>query len=395
MEDLNIGKGVYIWQPATIENGDPDRIAARLKLAGTQSAAVKICDGFQVLPGLEQLIQTLRNNQIRVGAWGYSYLNRAPLQEANVVADACHRYNPDFYLIDVEAEVEGNTTGARIFMNALRPATAGLRLGLNSFWNVRLHPTFPWAQFLEKVDFVCPQVYWRGVDPVGKLRQSQQDFANVPNSPEVPMPVVAGDMFTDVGVDPTPEQVTEFLAAADADPFIHGVLMWAADDTQTTAELWQAFSVYQWKKAGLPVASQPLGWAKIKSGGGLWVRSAPLGAKVGSLTLAELAPLWQLTETKWAAITKAGDRWIYVGDPNSVDVTLGTSTAAAPAEPGLYQARVVAKNGLNVREKVGGTVKRVIQFGAVVQIYEQQNGWGRIHPTQSEWVSAAYLSKIT
>jgi hypothetical protein len=396
MADWNIGKGVYIWQPGTIEDGNPQAIAARLNLAGVQSAVLKICDGFKLITGLEPLFQALRNENIRVGAWGYSYLNRAPLQEAHVVADACHRYSPEFYLIDVEAEVEGNYGGARMFMNELRPITAGLPLGLNSFWNVRMHPTFPWLVFLNKVDFVCPQVYWRGVDPVGKLRQSQQDFSNIAGAPDVPMPIVAGDMFVDIGVEPTPEQVTEFLQAADSDPFIHGVLMWAADDTQTSPELWQAFSVYQWKQGGKTLPPQPLGWAKVKTGGGLWIRSSPSGAKVGALAMAELAPMWSLTETKWAAINQTGDRWIYVGNPNWVDLTLDTSNPPPPGPPNaeLYQARVVPSRGLNVRDAVGGHVLRALTAGSIVHVYEESQGWARIHPLRSEWVSAAFLQRI-
>jgi hypothetical protein len=395
MADYNIGKGVYIWQPNTIAGGNPDGIAARLKMSGTTCAAIKICDGFRVLPGLEPLFQSLRNNKIHVAAWGYSYLNRAPLQEAHVVAEAIHHYNPDFYLIDVEAEVEGNYAGARMFMNELRPATAGMPLGLNSFWNISLHPTFPWADFLKKCDFVCPQVYWRGVDPIGKLRQSQQEFEHMSGVPDVPMPIVAGDMFVDIGTEPTPQQVTEFLAAADADPFIHGVFMWAADDTQTTPELWQAYSAYQWKQGGAPLPAQPLGWAKVKAGGGIWVRSAPLGAKVGSLARAELAPLWRITDTKWAAITKAGDRWIYVGDAKVTEVILDSSIGGqAPSSPGIYRASVVAKNGLNVRKKAKGAILRAIPYGTQVQVYEEKNGWGRIHASQDEWVSTDYLSKL-
>ena len=216
-------------------------------------------------PGTNRWSGRCRNHGIHVGAWGYSYLNRAPIQEAHVVADACHRYEPDFYLIDVEAEVEGNYGGAAMFMSELRPATAGLPLGLNTFWNVHLHPDFPWSPFMKGVDFLCPQVYWRGVDPVGKLITSQQSYSEVPNAPHVPMPAVAGDMYVELGVKPTPEQVTEFLTAADADPFIKGVLMWAADDTQTTPELWQAFSLYQWKSDGPQIPAQPIGWAKIKA----------------------------------------------------------------------------------------------------------------------------------
>ena len=227
-----------------------------------------------------------------------------PIQEAHVVATACHRYQPDFYLIDVETEVEGNYGGARMFLNALRPATAGLPLGLNSFWHVKLHPTFPWVDFLKSVDFVCPQVYGHGADPVGKLITSQQLYAQIPNAPEVPMPVVAGDMHIFRGMRPSPEQVTRFLSAADADPFIQGVVMWAADDTQTTPDLWQAFSLYQWQHGGRPIPPQPMGWAKVKTASGLWIRSSPLGAKLAALAKAELAPIWSVTDTKWGAITQ-------------------------------------------------------------------------------------------
>jgi hypothetical protein len=399
--DLKIGKGVYVWQPGTIEDGNPERIAARLRLAGVQTAAVKICDGFQLLSGCEALIQTLRNQNIRVGAWGYSYLNRAPIQEAHVVANACHHYNPDFYLINVEAEVEKNYDGARMFMNQLRPATSGLPLGLNTYWNVRAHQDFPWAAFLEKVDFVCPLVYWRGVDPVGKLMETQQGYGSVGPAPDVPMPVVGGDLYVDNGVKPTPEQVTAFLMAADSDPFIHGVLMWAADDTQTTPELWQAFSLYQWRDAGRVIPPQPIGWAKVKAPKGMRIRSTPQGSTVGGLGKAELAPLWTVTDTKWGAITRAADQWIYVGDPTLVDVALETSSGPGqvppvpqPPIPYLYQARVVPSRGLHVRDAVGGRALRALLVGTIVHVYAEQHGWARIDPLRSEWVNAAYLQKI-
>jgi hypothetical protein len=379
-----------------MDGGNPESIAARLKMAGVQTAAIKISDGFQMLTGYEPLIQALRNHQIRVGAWGYSYLNRAPIQEAHVVADACHHYMPDFYLIDVEAEVEGNYGGAGMFMSELRPATAGLPLGLNTFWNVHLHPDFPWRPFMNAVDFVCPQVYWRGVDPVGKLITSQQSYSEVPNSPHVPMPAVAGDLYVHLGVKPTPEQVTEFLKAADDDPFIGGVLMWAADDTQTTPELWQAFSQYQWKSAATPVQEQPLGWAKIKAPRGIWVRSSPNGAKVGALGKAELAPIWSVSDTQWGAITKTGDQWIFLGDPQFVDTTLNAPPESpTSAQAALYQARVVPARGLNVRDDIRGHVLRAIECNTVVSIYDERDGWVRIHPDQSEWVNAAYLAKLS
>lgn len=399
MADFHVGKGVYIWRADLIEGGDPNRVLSRLQMAGVQSVALKLCDGLNIQNGLEKLIQVLRDHKIRVVGWGYSYLDKVPREEAQAIATACKRYAPDFYLIDVEKEAEKNYTGARVFIDVLRPALPNLALGLNSFWSPVSHPNFPWAAFLEAVDFVCPQVYWRGVDPVAKLSQSQQEYASIPKARQVPMPVVAGDMYVRLGVKPTPEQVTQFLVAADADPFIQGVFMWAADDSQSTPELWQAFSHYEWKEGDPDLPKQPLGWAKIKAKGGLYVRSAPLGSKVGALPKDELAPIWAITGTKWAAITSNRDRWIFVGNPNLVDLTMDTSNVPPPP-PGLYQAKVIPARGLNVRDAavhdgVWGKVVRALPVGTVVQVYEEKDGWLRINPTQSEWVSAQFLSKVS
>jgi hypothetical protein len=236
-------------------------------------------------------------------------------------------------------------------------------------------------------------VYWRGVDPVGKLMQSQQDYANFTNDKHPPMPLVAGDMFINLGVEPTPDQVNQFLSAADSDPFIQGVFMWAADGTATTPDLWQAFSRYKWKKGGLPIPTQPIGWAKIKTNDGLNIRSAPLGAKLGVLVKGELAPIWAVSDTKWAAINNKQDQWIFVGNPNYVDVAMDTSNIPVPPA-GLYKAKVTPAQGLNVRDKAGGAVVRVLIVGTIVQVYEEKDGWARINPTLSEWCSTKYLLKL-
>ena len=390
------GKGVYVWQPAAIENGNPYEIVNRFKMAGVQLAALKICDGFTVLGGLELLIQVLRENNILVAGWGYSYLTKAPQQEAQTVASACKRYNPDFYLIDVEAEVENNYTGAELFMNVLRPALAGLPLALNTFYDPYQHPLFPWATFLSKVDFVCPQVYWRGVDPIGKLKLSQQHYASIPNAPQVSMPIVAGDMYVQNGISPTPDQVTQFLSAVDNDPTLHGVFMWAADDTQTTPELWQAFSQYRWKNSDIP--SQPIGWAQIKTPLGLYIRSTPSGSKVGALSKSDLTPIWFVNTDQWAAITVTQDQWIYIGDARFVNVVFDaahTPPPPPPAPPGLFQAKVIPASGLNVRDNPNGNKIGALSANTIVQVYEENNGWARINPTQSQWVSETYLSKLS
>jgi hypothetical protein len=188
--------------------------------------------------------------------------------------------------------------------------------------------------------------------------------------------------------------VNQFLSAADTDPFIQGVFMWAADGSATTPELWQAFSTYKWNKGGLPIPAQPIGWAKIKTNDGLNIRSAPLGNKVGFLIKNELASIWAVSDTKWAAITKKQDQWIFIGNPNYVDVAMDTSNIPVPPA-GLYKAKVTPTQGLNVRDNPNGNVIRVLQVGTIVQVFVENNGWARINPTQSEWCSTKYLLKLT
>ena len=395
MIDLNIGKGVYIWEPMHIEGGDPVRIAARLNLAGVQTVVLKICDGQNSFKGLEPLVETLRSSGIRVGGWGYSYLNAAPKVEAQAVINACARYRPDFYLIDVEKEAEGNYTNADIFLSALRAGlTPRVPLGLNTFWSVSLHPTFPWDICLRLVDFTCPQVYWRGNHPVEKLITSQNEYEqkSAMIGAQARMICVAGDMFSEFDIKPTVPQLLEFLAHADNDPTLQGILMWAADETETTPELWRAFSTYQWSgPRAKPVLPQPFGWAKIIPGGGLYVRAAPSGSKIGALAKGQMVPLWDATETKWATITPAKDKWIFVGDPRLTEVS--ADFPFTHVTPGLYPAMVSAARGVNVRDAIWGNVLRSLQYQTPVQVYEEKDGWGKINSTASEWVKLEFLAK--
>lgn len=392
MVNYNIGKGVYIWQPKNIEGGDPNRIAERFKLAGVQTVAVKICDGISVLQGLETLIQTLRSNDIRVGAWGYSYLNVNPAREAKTVAAACTQYKPDFYLIDVETEVENNTAGATTFMTTLRPAVGTLPLGLNSFWETRYHP-IPWAVFLKYCDFTCPQVYWRGTNPIGKLLQTKQNYLYPPGGIVKPMPFVAGDLYSETDLKPTPEQVTQFIGAVESDPTMHGVLMWAADDTETTPELWQAFSLYPWKKEGGPtLPTQPLGWLKVKQIGGAKYSATSGGPGVGSYPLGTLKPIWQVTANKqWAAINSTGDQWLNIGLSGLAEVVWApppsTPTEVPPVGTQPIGLIKVLAEGLNVRSSPMGSKIGALKYGDVVPFWQVTVAkWATLDAAGTRWV---------
>jgi len=131
------------------------------------------------------------------------------------------------------------------------------------------------------------------------------------------MPIVAGDMYIENGDEPTPDQDTLFLSTVNADPTLHGVFMYAADDTQTTPELWQAFSLYPWN-GGVTLPPQPIAWGQVKTPLGLYIRATPSGNKLGALSKASLVPIWYIDGNQWAAITTAHDQWVYVGNSDYI-----------------------------------------------------------------------------
>ena len=50
---------------------------------------------------------------------------------------------------------------------------------------------------------------------------------------------------------------------------------------------------------------------------------------------------------------------------------------------------------INVREKpIDGRILKVLKTNAVVAVYEQKNGWGRIDPKLNKWISLKYTAKL-
>jgi hypothetical protein len=172
---------------------------------------------------------------------------------------------------------------------------------------------------------------------------------------------------------------------------MQGVLMWAADDNETTSDLWRAFSNYTWKKGGRLLAAQPAGWAQIKYS--MHVRAAPQGQKVRGLMKNNLVPIWELNAERWAAITPRKDEWIYLGDPTLTEVSMETPKSELPPA-GLFRAVVTPARGLNVRAQAFGRLLRTLRSGDLVEVYKLQQGWAKIHFEQDEWVNSTYLRRL-
>jgi hypothetical protein len=133
-------------------------------------------------------------------------------------------------------------------------------------------------------------------------------------SGRLPYKVVAGDMYTDQGIKPTPEQVTEFLAACRDDPEIQFTLMWSMDQKVKVPELWEAYSRFSWHEDGEvePEKPKPLYRATVWPWRGLNVRSVPSTAKPRVDALARYTPVDVWYESMgWAAINPEKSRWVY------------------------------------------------------------------------------------
>jgi hypothetical protein len=116
-------------------------------------------------------------------------------------------------------------------------------IGLCSYWYPPYHPELPWAKYLNFCDFVAPQVYWRGFNPIGKLISSKRAYANLTKLPYL---FAGGDMYLEKGIRPTNDQVTAFMGAVLNDKDIQGVLMWAMDPHECPADLWATYSAFTW-----------------------------------------------------------------------------------------------------------------------------------------------------
>ena len=225
------GRGFFIWQIPNCEKGNPDAIAAAAQAAGLSWVAVKIADGgsisnrpyingrFTDLVG--PLVASLREPKnpdgspypIQVWGWQFVY-GFDPLGEAATATDQLRKFELDGYIIDAEADYKlpGRGAIATGFMNQMRRAFPDLPMALCSYRFPKLHPEFPWDEFLAQVDLNMPQVYWEQAhNPTAQLAQSLEEFGELPNKhPMIPV----GPTYKVDGWAPTPADLQAFQAEA-------------------------------------------------------------------------------------------------------------------------------------------------------------------------------------
>ena len=215
------GKGFYIWRIPECEGGNASSIANWAAAAGLSHVLIKIADGaygynidrdnnIDLVP---PVVAALKAKGITCYGWHYVYGND-PVGEARIAIQRVTELGMDGYVIDAEAQYKepGKASAAVTFMTRLKSGIPNTPTALSSYRYPSYHPQLPWDEFLSRVDYNMPQVYWMFADnPAEQLNRSVEEFASMEYNPPI---IPTGAAFREHGWQPTAEEDLEFLLAA-------------------------------------------------------------------------------------------------------------------------------------------------------------------------------------
>ncbi|MBF8286477.1 MAG: Peptidoglycan-binding domain 1 protein, partial [Dehalococcoidia bacterium] len=218
MTEALAGKWVWVWNWRRCDGGDPAKVAARLRTAGCRGALIKAHDGprwFDQGRPWREIAAALKSEGLAAGAWAYLY-GRDPAGEARLVGETVSYGDADLFVLDVEAEFEGQPQAAEELCRRVREQVGpAYPLYYSSFAITRYHRSFPYASFDEHCHGAAPQVYWNAFRwPVGQaVRWTYEDYAALGTPPQRLFPVAG--LYSGRGVPyPAPADVAAFAAAA-------------------------------------------------------------------------------------------------------------------------------------------------------------------------------------
>lgn len=249
------GKGMFVWKIANCEAGDVDRIAAIARGSGFTHVLVKIANEaapYNIDPNTGvDLAASLTTALHRVGiqSWGWHYVYGSnPTGEANKAIQRIMETGVDGYVIDAESEYKqaGRREAAKRFMGLLRLSLPDFPMALSSYRYPSYHPELPWREFLDKVDYNMPQVYWmKAHNPEQQLKQSVRQFQMmVPFRPIIP----TGAAFGEHGWKPTTGEVQLFLETA-KELNLSAANFWEWSHARNNVKLpnmWETITSFRW-----------------------------------------------------------------------------------------------------------------------------------------------------
>lgn len=259
-----VGKGFFIWKVPNAENGNAASIANMAQAAHLTHVLLKIADGTNLsnydstkkIDYLPPVISALKAKGIAVWGWHYVYGND-PIGEARLAMQRTRDLGLAGYIIDAESQFKeaGKATAARNYMSEMRRIYPNLEIGLSSYRFPSYHSTFPWNEFLPRVDLVMPQVYWEEAHNADtQVTKSIQEFrSRAPNLPIVPTgPTYKTSVWT-----PTDVDIRKFMNTAKA-LNIKAVNFFSWDECRhSLPSLWNQIAAYDYSTA-LPQADIPV-----------------------------------------------------------------------------------------------------------------------------------------
>lgn len=200
-----VGKGILVWQQDKVANQDPT-------IKEFKWVAPKFTDGaVQLKP--TKFYNNIKN-KTEVWGWGYTYggsIQKAE-SEAAAAATAVSDYSLRGWFIDAEQQykVPAGKMWATAFINKFKAIMPDTPLGLCSYRYPKLHPEFPWNEFLAGCVFHAPQVYWiQNNDPMAPKYQVEESYSqlrSIKNLHFVPIGVACEEN----GWKPSPAQINTF-----------------------------------------------------------------------------------------------------------------------------------------------------------------------------------------
>ena len=255
MTETLAGKWVWVWNWRRCDGGDPAKIADRLRTAGCRGALVKAHDGprwFDQGRPWREIAAALKAEGMAAGGWAYLY-GRDPAGEARLVSETVSYGDSDLFVLDVEAEFEGQpspTGGAEELCHRVREQVGpDYPLYYSSFAIARYHRSFPYASFDKHCQGAAPQVYWNAFRwPVSQaVRWTYEDYAALGTPPQRLFPVAG--LYSGRGVPyPAPADVAAFAvqAARSGSP---GISFWSYE--HMSDEMWDAVRAVTTEEASM------------------------------------------------------------------------------------------------------------------------------------------------
>jgi hypothetical protein len=288
-----IGRGMWIWQLAQSNGGDPTSIAGTAATYGVSTLVIKAGDGSSAWSQFNpQVVAALHASGLRVCAWQYVY-GLHPIYEAWVGAAAV-RAGADCLVVDAESEYQGRYVQAQRYITELR-RLIGTRfpVGLAGFPYIDYHPGFPYSVFLGRgaAQYNVPQMYWPDIGTTpDQVYSHTYGFNALYQRPIEPIGEVA--------VHPPSNQVLFFRQLSR----VYGASLVSWWD-------WQASWLSDWG-----AISQPLGD----------YQGLTASYTLPALTVAASGGIWAGDLVVWAQ-----EHLLEAGDPVQVDGDFGPLTQAA------------------------------------------------------------------